>query len=217
MRKLRIPKRSDHPIVKDNLTHFYHIPVLRSFFIKRLTMTLDLFENKKFNNILEVGFGSGVLLHELTQIASDVHACDIHEHIDEVKKLTEQEGLKVHLKHGNILTLPYEDNQFDAIISVAVIEHIHGLEKAISELKRVLKPGGMLALGFPYESKITDFLLTAAGSTKAYRQKLREIHPNSHADIIQETGKQFLEVKAQRFPPYFPEWGTLYCSLSAVK
>ena len=50
------------------------------------------------------------------------------------------------------------------------------------------------------ETKITDFLLVAAGTTKAYRQKLREVHPNSHSDILAEVEKQFGSVTKKRLP-----------------
>lgn len=217
MRKFRIPEKSHHPIVEDNLTHFYHIPVLRSFFIKRLSMTLDLLGDRKFQNILEIGVGSGVMLHELSKMSKNVFACDLHPHLAKVKRMAEKENLSVHFSQGSITDLPYKDRSFDCVISVATIEHIHGLSKAISEMKRILTPQGVLALGFPVETKITDFLLIAAGSTKAYRQKLREIHPNSHTDILREMNRQFGQVKAKRLPFFLPEAISLYYSCMGEK
>lgn len=217
MRKFRIPQKSHHPIVEDNLTHFYHIPLIRSFFIKRLAMTLDLLESRRFQNILEIGFGSGVMFAELSKISNRVFACDIHPFISKVKQMTEKENLRIHFSNGNITQLPFKDNTFDCIISVATIEHIHGLKQAVSEMKRILVKGGVAALGFPVETKITDFLLVAAGSTKAYRQKLREIHPNSHTDILQEVSRQFAHVQTRRFPFFFPEAISLYYSCVGEK
>lgn len=45
--------------------------------------------------------------------------------------------------------LPFEDNFFDAILSMDVFEHVQSLEETISECKRVLKPGGHLFAVFP--------------------------------------------------------------------
>lgn len=42
--------------------------------------------------------------------------------------------------------LPMEDNTFDTILCTEVLEHLHTPAKAISEMKRVLKPGGTLIL-----------------------------------------------------------------------
>lgn len=42
--------------------------------------------------------------------------------------------------------LPFKDNEFDAIWTIAVLEHIHQPQKALLEMRRVLKPGGLLFL-----------------------------------------------------------------------
>lgn len=43
-------------------------------------------------------------------------------------------------------SLPFEDNHFDAIWSYAVLEHIPNPELALTEMRRVLRPGGLLLL-----------------------------------------------------------------------
>jgi ubiquinone/menaquinone biosynthesis C-methylase UbiE len=48
-----------------------------------------------------------------------------------------------HTVVGNAQDLPFEDNTFDVAIMDAVLEHIPEVEKAISEVSRVLKPGGI--------------------------------------------------------------------------
>jgi SAM-dependent methyltransferase len=53
-------------------------------------------------------------------------------------------------------TLPFEDAQFDGTFMNEVYEHVADEERALSEIRRVLKPGGYLALispnrGFPFE------------------------------------------------------------------
>lgn len=54
--------------------------------------------------------------------------------------------------HGSILDMPFRDNTFDCVFSICVIEHIPRGEQlvALTELSRVLKPGGRLALTFDY-------------------------------------------------------------------
>jgi SAM-dependent methyltransferase len=42
--------------------------------------------------------------------------------------------------------LPFEDNEFDAIWTIAVLEHVPNPEEAFWEMRRVLKPGGLLFL-----------------------------------------------------------------------
>jgi len=47
---------------------------------------------------------------------------------------------------GSAEELPFEDNQFDAIWSITVLEHIPNPERALKEMRRVLKPSGVLFL-----------------------------------------------------------------------
>jgi ubiquinone/menaquinone biosynthesis C-methylase UbiE len=42
--------------------------------------------------------------------------------------------------------LPFNDNEFDAIWTIYTLEHIPGFEKALTEIRRFIKPGGLLFL-----------------------------------------------------------------------
>jgi ubiquinone/menaquinone biosynthesis C-methylase UbiE len=54
------------------------------------------------------------------------------------------------LTRGDLRTMPYEDNYFDAIISLGAIEHdINGPEAALADMFRVLRPGGMMYCTVP--------------------------------------------------------------------
>lgn len=51
---------------------------------------------------------------------------------------------------GDIRFLPLEDNSADAIICIAVLEHVEEPQKAMQEIYRVLKPGGYCYLYVPF-------------------------------------------------------------------
>lgn len=55
----------------------------------------------------------------------------------------------IHLVCGDLLYLPYSENQFDYIICSEAIEHTIDPRKAVSELTRVLAPGGGLIITVP--------------------------------------------------------------------
>lgn len=46
-------------------------------------------------------------------------------------------------------TLPFKDDYFDVVFSKSVLEHIHRPEKYLSEIRRVLKPGGLFIVMVP--------------------------------------------------------------------
>jgi 2-polyprenyl-3-methyl-5-hydroxy-6-metoxy-1,4-benzoquinol methylase len=50
---------------------------------------------------------------------------------------------------GSILEMPFEDDSFDLVVSSEVIEHTPEPFKALEELHRVLKPGGVLVISTP--------------------------------------------------------------------
>lgn len=54
---------------------------------------------------------------------------------------------------ADICNLPFEDNQYDVILCNHVLEHIPDDTKAMQELYRVLKPGGMAILQIPQDLK----------------------------------------------------------------
>ncbi|CAA7194366.1 class I SAM-dependent methyltransferase [Chryseobacterium potabilaquae] len=54
-----------------------------------------------------------------------------------------------YVKNINILNIPYEDNHFDIVICNHVLEHIPQDIEAMTELRRVLKPGGKAILQVP--------------------------------------------------------------------
>ena len=46
--------------------------------------------------------------------------------------------------------LPFKDNTFDAVISEAVLEHVHSPNRVVREIYRVLKPGGYICVAVPF-------------------------------------------------------------------
>jgi len=59
----------------------------------------------------------------------------------------EQSDIALH--NANIYTLPYPDNTFDAVILSEILEHVDDDVAALTEVRRVLKPGGVAAITVP--------------------------------------------------------------------
>jgi ubiquinone/menaquinone biosynthesis C-methylase UbiE len=51
--------------------------------------------------------------------------------------------------HADALNLPFEDATFDAVVTFETIEHVEDEERFLSEMKRVLKPGGLFICSTP--------------------------------------------------------------------
>lgn len=82
-------------------------------------------------------------------------------------------------KEGSILSLPYKDNSLETISSLCVVEHIglgrygdpidqFGSEKAIEELKRVLKIGGIILFSVPVDNENKVYFNAHRAFTRSY-------------------------------------------------
>jgi len=89
----------------------------------------------------------------------------------------------LHFKKGSILELPFEDNSIDSLSSLCVVEHIGlgrygdeinplGSEKAVKELKRVLKVGGIILFSVPVDVENKIYFNAHRAFTREYILKL---------------------------------------------
>ena len=94
-------------------------------------------------DILEIGCGTGMILKEIHPIAQKAKGIDISPGMLEQAK---QRGLDV--IEGSATDLPFNDASFDVVYSFKVLAHVEDIRKAMEEVSRVLKPGGIAALEF---------------------------------------------------------------------
>ncbi len=100
---------------------------------------------RKNTKVLELGCGSGANLWMVAREGFDAHGIDIaRTGIQLCRKMLKSHGVSAKLAVGNMRALPYQDEQFDAIIDVLSIEHttLEGHKQVFAEVFRCLKPGG---------------------------------------------------------------------------
>jgi ubiquinone/menaquinone biosynthesis C-methylase UbiE len=99
------------------------------------------------NKVLELGCGTGYFTRELVKLKVHVTAIDISPELIEVAK-SEIKSENVSFEVQNAYEMTYDPNLFDAVIGSSVLHHLE-IEKAVTEIYRVLKPGGMIAFTEP--------------------------------------------------------------------
>ncbi len=100
---------------------------------------------------LDLGCGDGMHLPWLSQHLPTLYACDYN--LLRLTRAAAVTGTK-QLFMADATDLPIEDDAFDVIFFNHVLEHIPDDDKALSEARRVLKPGGLLILGTPNEGAL---------------------------------------------------------------
>jgi len=125
---------------------------------------ISLFQDKfgkGIQKILDIGAGTGFLSLILAEMGYDVVGVDISEEmLERAKKKAADQGLKpkVEFKLDDAEALSFRSESFDAVVNRAVLWTLPNPKKALSEWKRVLKPGGKLCffLHEPHHNGLTQ-------------------------------------------------------------
>jgi ubiquinone/menaquinone biosynthesis C-methylase UbiE len=116
----------------DRYTVQPEIPVFADF---------NSFKNKE---VLEVGVGAGTDFLQWVRGGANMYGLDLTpQAIEHVKHRLSLYNLEAkEYKVGDAENIPYDDNKFDLVYSWGVIHHSPNTYKALSEIYRVIKPGG---------------------------------------------------------------------------
>lgn len=119
-------------------------------------------ENLVGKNVLEVGSGGGshsalFASHGATVTAIDITMDRVHATARKFELLAER-AAGCHALQGDAENLPFSDATFDIVYSNGVLHHSPNTEKAISEVFRVLRPGGRAIVMLYCKSSINYWL-----------------------------------------------------------
>ena len=123
-----------------------------------LTVDYDRLRVGPGSKVIDVGCGAGRHSFEAYRRGANVIAFDQDAeelaNVDTILQAMGQAGeapesAKAQVVVGDALALPYPDGSFDTVIASEILEHIPDDDGVISELVRVLRPGGTLAVTVP--------------------------------------------------------------------
>jgi ubiquinone/menaquinone biosynthesis C-methylase UbiE len=109
-------------------------------------MAKQLVEKIQANGkVLEVAPGPGYFCIELAKLGNyQITGLDISKSFVEIaRKNAAEAGLKIDFREGNASAMPFEDNTFDFTFCQAAFKNFSEPVKAIAEMHRVLRPGGI--------------------------------------------------------------------------
>jgi len=119
------------------------------FFEEAFDYITGVLDSPKDATILDVGCGSCAHSVRLANRRFNVRAVDFSESALEMAEAnikTRGLGGRVRIQRENLLNLTFADDTFDYVLCCGVLMHIPDVTKALSELMRVVKPGGTIII-----------------------------------------------------------------------
>lgn len=102
------------------------------------------------HKILDVGCGNGGVSIAFARAGAEVYGVEVEQELYEISKIhSESVGLKPSFYLYDGEKLPFNDSFFDYAVSVSVLEHTDDPKHYLKEILRVVKPDGLIYLGFP--------------------------------------------------------------------
>jgi SAM-dependent methyltransferase len=143
---------------------YYYKPIIGRVFAARLDVGLGLLDGH-YKRLLEVGYGSGLLMPTLQSICDELSGVDLVAVPPGLEETLAQLGVRARLVQGNLLELPFTDGEFDAVVAFSILEHLkpESLERAARELARVLVARGTVLIGCPAVHKAMNAAIAAIG------------------------------------------------------
>ena len=122
----------------------------------------------KAKTVLELATGTGLIAKHIVSAAAHIEATDASpEMIAEARR--DNRSAKLHFSVQDMFRLPYADKSFDVVIVSNALHIVPQPEKALAEIRRVLKDDGVLIAptfthaGNSFTGKVRAFFMKLAG------------------------------------------------------
>jgi ubiquinone/menaquinone biosynthesis C-methylase UbiE len=147
---------------------------------------------------LDVGTSVGTNLRMLRDSGfSDVVGLDFS---DEAARWCAEKGLGT-VRKGDITAMPFEDESFSLVLATDIIEHVDDDRRALSEIRRVLKPGGHVLITVPAFPSLW-------GLHDEVSQHKRRYRAPTLLDLIRDAGLELERHYHFNYLLFAPIWAT---------
>ncbi len=148
---------------------------------------------KRMEKFADIGGGYGRLANEYLKRAHKVYIFDYSK--TELKQAKEIYGDKIETKAGDIYDLPFKNDELDGLMMVRVTHHLEDMSKAMAELYRVLKPGGVAVIEVANKRTLPKMARFVVGKSKVnpfdkkvsnYKNMSKDGFYNYHPKYVEE-------------------------------
>jgi O-antigen biosynthesis protein len=94
--------------------------------------------------------------------------------------------------------LPLEDSQFDLVLCAETLEHVRDTQLFLSEMRRVLRPGGTLAVTTPAHNRLTGLRILVRGFDNGFDPLSPHLRFFSRRSLVRLLGELGFDVRSIR-------------------
>jgi SAM-dependent methyltransferase len=148
-----------------------------------------------FHRVLDVGAGHGMLLALLQELGHACVAVDAYDPMPRHGHVYRDHGIEFTLCNIEVDALPFADASLDAVVCCQVLEHFtHSHLPAVREMRRVLRPGGMIEIDVPNVASLRNRSRILRGKNITYDY----VEHYVNAEPVLYAGRSFYPLRHNR-------------------
>ena len=191
----------------DDPLPYYYAPVIGRIFQARIQQGLELLE-PRYGSILEVGFGSGVMLPSLSRLGDAVFGIDLKSDPERVERIMTRLGVQCRLRQGDFTRDILWERKFDLVVAMSVMEHIKDPAPVFERLYHLMNPSGQLLIGMPRVDKFMEKAFAAIGF-----KGIEKHHVTDRTKCVAAAKSWFRLKKSRHLPAFLPEQAGIYFNM----
>lgn len=156
--------------------------------------------------VLEVAAGTGLVTQAIAGVVEHLVATDTSEAMLEVlrARMADAGVSNVQVRQADALALPFGDDEFDAVVAANILHLVPDPAAALSEMRRVLRPGGVASVPtFCHADTTTAHIVSRLLRLGGFRVVTR-FSGDRLRDVVHSSGIRVEH--RQRFPGVLPLW-----------
>jgi 2-polyprenyl-6-hydroxyphenyl methylase/3-demethylubiquinone-9 3-methyltransferase len=163
--------------------------------------------------LLDIGCGGGLIAEPLARLGAEVTAIDAGEEAIEAARLhADQSGLAIAYRAISAEQLALEDNRFDCVLTLEVVEHVADLQSFLAACSELITPGGTFFAATLNRTALS-YLLAIVAAERILRwlppgmhQWAKFVRPSELVAPLRRHGVAIRELRGISYDPISRQW-----------
>ncbi len=187
-----------------------HSDTKKGFFFKAYHVARSIMLNKKYRaiahnmaadsgkKILDIGSGRGYFLNHMKHKGFDCYGIEQ----DETARTLSRQDFNLKVENSEAL-FQFQENTFDVITLWHVLEHIHDFRGYLEQIKKILKPKGLLVIALPNPDAYDCQMYGTLWAGWDVPIHLWHFKPSNIESLLEQFSYQLIQKKAMPFDPFY--------------